>query len=311
MALTFKGTNDGGFGGYDLTDQLLYNIKWWLDWGLAHQGAYGIYQYSDASYYDDDEAKLHLAFDERYPSGIVWEGAGREWIWESGISVASGDIAPFRVSGVYINGDFYPTATTTGTYEHHIDYQHGRVIFENPQGVDEDIRVEYARRSVFVGFDDSEEFRTLMRDALEEFLGDAETVSKPVREHQVWLPSIFIGIDEGRQTGFQLGGGQIKTRVITAHVFADNPSDRNLLMDWLDFQSRAAFNMADLNDITFPFDEYGDVASGVTNWPDMATDHPYRKLRLQDATCRRINSLGGDLFMAKVQWEAEIDIGSI
>ena len=42
VALTFKGIDDAGFGGYAFTDQLLYNLKWWIDHGLLHHGAYGI-----------------------------------------------------------------------------------------------------------------------------------------------------------------------------------------------------------------------------------------------------------------------------
>jgi hypothetical protein len=31
MSLTFKGIPSGGFGGYSLTDEILYNVKFWLD----------------------------------------------------------------------------------------------------------------------------------------------------------------------------------------------------------------------------------------------------------------------------------------
>ena len=95
------------------------------------------------------------------------------------------------------------------------------------------------------------------------------------------------------------------------HIFADNPSDRNLLRDWLDFQSRAAFIMADLNNIIWPFDRYGDIVGGVTNWPNLATSFPGRKIRIQDATSRNLNSLNSQLFRARVTWEIEIDMGGI
>ncbi len=310
MSFNFKGINKGGFGGYELTDQLQYNLKWFLDWGLLNRGAYGIYEFDSVSWYDDDESQLHVVSDERYEQGRVWEGAGHEWVWESGVSLGSGAVDPFRVSGVYIDGDFY-SIDSAGINSHHVDYLNGRIIFDEPKSADDDIRAEYSRRSVHVGFADNPEFRVMMLNSLEEFLTDSSPSGTPTREHQIWLPSIFIEVSSGKQRGLQLGGGQIKTRYVTFHVFADNPQDRNLLMDWLDYQSRTTFWMADLNNITFPFDEYGDIVSGVTNWPNMVSSNPWKRLRVIESNSATINSLNSQLFRARVIWETEIDFGNI
>ncbi len=312
MGINFKGANLGGFGGYELTDQLLYNIKWWIDWGVLNNGAFGIFQRGQDSFYDTTEAELHSVPDERFVEGTIWEGAGREWVWESGISVTSGEIQPFRVSGIYFNGTFHSQASVSGgVLGHHIDYQNGRVIFDQPQNSNDIIEAEFTTRSVHVSFADNPEFKVIMLDALEEFEQDLSPSGTPAREHQAWLPAIFIEVGEGRQRGLQLGGGQIKTRIINLHIFADNPSDRNLLKDWLDFQSRTSFVMADLNNITWPFDRYGDIVPGITNWPNIAASFPGQKIRLQDATSRNLNSLNSRLFRARVTWTVEIDVGGI
>jgi len=310
MALTFKGVSEGGFGGFELTDQLLYNLKFFIDWNLLNKGAYGIYEYDSESWFDEDESKLHPVNDERYEQGKVWEASAREFVWESGVILSSGSINPFRVSGVYIDGNFYPT-DSAGINRHHVDYLHGRIIFDEPKNAEDDIRAEYTRRSVHVGFADDPEFRVLMLNAVEEFLTDSSPSSTPSREHQIWFPSIFIEVGTGKQRGLQLGGGQIKTRYVTFHIFADNPQDRNLLMDWLDYQSRSTFWMADLNSITFPFDEYGSIVPGVTNWVDMVSSHPWKKLRVMDSTPTTINSLNSQVFRARVVFEVEIDYGGI
>lgn len=310
MSLTFKGTGEFGFAGYSLTDQLLQNLKWFIDWGLLNNGAYEVYEYDSESFYDDDESKLHPVNDERYEQGRVWEGVGKGFVWESGVSLGSGAIDPFRVSGVYINGDFY-SKDSIGIYTHHVDYLNGRIIFDEPKSADDDIRAEYTRRSVHVGFADNPEFRVIMSNAVEEFLTDSSTSGTPAREHQIWLPSIFIEVNNGKQRGLQLGGGQIKTRYVTFHIFADNPQDRNLLMDWLDYQTRNVFWMADLNNITFPFDVYGDLIDGVTNWPRMVSAHPWKRLRVIDGKSALLNSLNSQLFRARVTWEIEIDVGNI
>ncbi len=310
MALVFKGIEDSGYGGYSLTDQLLYNLKFWVDWNLLNHGAYGIYEYDSESYYSDEESRLHVVPDERYEQGKVWEMVGGELVWESGVSLGSGDANPFRVSGINLDGDFYPI-NSVGINRHHVDYLNGRIIFDEPKSLDSDIRVNFSRRSVRVGFADSCDFRVMMLNAVEEFLTDSLPSGTPSREHQIWLPSIFIEVSTGKGRGLQLGGGQIKTRYVTFHIFADNPQDRNLLMDWLDYQSRATFWMADLNNITFPFDEYGDIVSGVTNWVDMVSDYPWKKLRIMESNATTINSLNSQLFRARVVFEVEVDVGNI
>ena len=311
MSLNFKGTSLGGFGGYELTDQLQYNLKWFIDWNMLNLGAYGIYQRDDESHYDDDESRLHLVVDERYVPGTVWEGAGREWAWESGASIGnSGAIDPFRASGVYIDGDFYSLADT-GINRFHVDYLNGRIVFEEPKSEYDVIQAEYTRRSVHVGFADDPEFRVLMLEAVEEFLSDSLPSGTTSREHQVWLPSIFVEAIDGSQRGQQLGGGQIKTRYVTFHIFADNPQDRNLLMDWLDYQGRSTFWMTNLNRITFPFDEYGDIVSGTTNWPNMVSEFPWKKMRTMSSKPTKINSLNTKMFRARVVWEVEIDFEGI
>jgi len=311
--LSFVGLGSGGFGGYELTDQMLYNIKWWIDWGFANGGAFETFLLDDISAYDTDESDLMPVLDERYEEGRVWEGAGQSWVWESGIQVPSGETTPFRVSGVEINGTFHSQVSASGgTYGHHIDYDNGRVIFDNPHNPDTDIiRAQYVQRKIQTGFADSPEHRQIMLDAMEEFAQELTPSGTNVRDHQVWLPAVFIEVGETTERGLELGGGQILTTIITFHIFADNPSDRNLIKDWIKKQSRKTFNMADLNLVTWPFDEYGDVVPGTTNWVDLTKDFRWKKIRGQRMVAENINSLNTKLFRARVRWEVEVDVGGI
>lgn len=310
MTTTFKGIDNAGFGGYSLTDQLLYNLKWFLDSNLVRKGAYNLYLYSSSSYYDDTESQLHPVSDERYENGKVWEGQCREWVWESGLAMTSGTVDPFRVSGVYVNTNFHPTGTT-GAYSFHVDYLNGRIIFDQPRSLSDDIRAEYTGRCVHTGFADDPEFRLMMLNAADAFSLDSVPSGIPAKEHQLWLPSVFIEITNGSQKGLQLGGGQIKTRYAVFHIFADNPQTRNLLVDWLDFQSRSTFFLTDLNSITFPFDRYGDILDDTTNWEQLIISNPWKKIRISDGTASNIDSLNSNVFRGRVRWKIEIDIGGI
>jgi hypothetical protein len=304
MSYTFAGVNEGGFGGYTITDQLLYNLKWFVEWGLLNAGAYS------TTLITDEESDLKVVNDERYPEGTVWTGAGREWVWESGISAGAGYVDPFRVSGIYINGDFHPVGEES-LFSYHVDYQHGRIIFDNPQNPLDTIQAEYCWKTAQVDFADHADFRKLMQDAIKHFNEETEPSTDPIREHQVWLPAIFLHDRSGTSRGLELGGGQIKTRIITAHIFAEQPYERNLIADMLDKQNRKTLIIADLNNITFPFDSYGDIVAGTTNWPTMAAAHPWKKIRFEGGDIQRLESLNPKIFRSQVSWEIDIDIGGI
>jgi len=307
MSLTFKGINSGGFGGYELTDHLTTNIKLWLDWGLLHHGAFSRVNYDSYSTFNDAEARLLPVIDQRYEEGRVWNGFGNEWVWEEGVSISG---SPFRVSGIYINNNFYDIDSQS-PYSYHVDYNHGRVIFDIPMDPEADIRAEYCYRSVFVSSTDHPDYSQLLQNSIVDFASRIEPSGIPDRDRQVWLPAIFIDVNRGTQRGLALGGGQIKSRTVILHVFADNRSDRNLLMDWLDYQSRSAFIMADLNSMSYPLDEWGSPVSGVTNWVDMTNSHPCKKLRIMNGKVQRIDSLNPNIFRGRVTWDVEIDYPGI
>ncbi len=308
MSNVFAGTNEYGFGGYELTDQILYNLKWWLDWSLLWESAFDLYRRSDESFLSTDESTLLPVFDERFNEGRVWNGVGGSWAWESGVEVAGDD--PFRASGVYVDNVFYPL-DTTGGLAHNIDYQHGRILFDNAVNPDSLVQAEYTSRRVHVAFADDPDFRVLIQRSISDQLTDSLPSGTPPKEHQIHLPAIFIEEKGGSGRGWQLGGGQIKTRELVFHIFAEHPGDRNLLMDWLDKQTRTTFTMADLNLLTFPLDEYGSVVDRVTNWPDMATDYPFKKLMVLDGRKRRLDSINPTFFRGRVEWEVEIFVGGI
>lgn len=308
MGINFKGLEQAGFGGYSLSDQILYNLQGWISQNLLTAGAYSIYRVGQDSFFANDEANLHYVPDGRFPDRTVFEGVGRGFVWEQSGSVPA-DI--FRVSGVYIDGNFVSITDTTGPYRHHVDYNHARVIFDEPVSVDSIVSTNYCSRAIFVGLADSKNFQNLMLESIEEFLSNTIPSGTASRDEQIWLPSVFIEEQNTRGRGLQLGGGQIKEKTIVLHIFADTPGDRNFLLNALDFQNRSAFWMGDLNSIPPPFDEFGDVLPGITNFIDIASQYPYRKLRITEGSCKTINSLNTKLFRGQVRWSVEVDLGGI
>jgi len=309
MSINFKGLEqNAGYGGYSLSDQMLTNLRFWISQNLLMAGAYSIYRRGQDSFFANDESNLRNVSDTRFPDRAVYEGVGREWVFESGVSIPE-DI--FRVSGIYIDGNFV-AVDDTGPSRHHVDYLHGRILFDQSQNPTSIISANYVSRAIFVGFADSRTFQSLLLESVEEFLSVAGVPSGTAsRDEQIWLPSVFIEEQNTKARGLQLGGGQIQEKTIVLHIFADTPRDRNFLLNTLSFQNRSAFWMGDLNSIPPLFDEFGDVLPGTTNFIDLINTYPYRKLRIMDGTCKVINSLNTKLFRGQVRWNIEVDLGGI
>lgn len=310
MSINFKGIDSAGVAGYSLTDQILHNLKFWIDHNLLNHGAFDIYRVGQDSFFANDEANLHLVPDSRFPDRTVFESVGRGFVWESGIVPVNGD-SPFRVSGVNINGNFV-SIDETGPNRFHVDNINGRIIFDEPRAENDIVSADYCSRSVYTGFADTSEFSDLMLESIEEFLSEETPSATPSKEHQIWLPAIFVELQSGRiNRGLQLGGGQVKERIIVLHIFSNDRGYRNMLLDTLDFQNRAAMWLGDLNTMPQMFDEFGSVLPGITNWVDIASQYHYRKLRITDGNCKTINSLNTKLFRGTVTYKCEIDIGDI
>ena len=112
--------------------------------------------------------------------------------------------------------------------------------------------------------------------------------------------------------GLQLGGGQIKGRDVTFHIFASNEHERDLLVDLLEVQNFSRVVFFDLNVIPLPLDFDGSLASGAKTWPDLTTDHPWKKIRIEDVISRPISpGFTGGIWRAQVTYDLEIDFGGI
>ncbi len=320
MSQAFKGSLN--INEYKTTHQLKYNFKFWLDHNLAEQGAFFNVNLGTLGWQDDDESRLMPVNDPRYtePDGsfctsgaFIWEGRGKEWVWESGLNVGT----PIQVSGVYVD-DIFVSNSSTGNFAHHIDYSNGRVIFNGPVDTRSTVRAEYSWRQVFVGFSDFDEFRQIIREAtveqFEEFdAAPGSGLAIHSKENRVYLPSIFIEPGEGTTIGgLELGGGQIKGRTVTFHVFASNEHERDLLVDLLEIQNATRIIFFDLNEIPLPLDFDGSLASGAKTWPDLTADHAWKKIRIEDVESRPISpGFTGGIWRAQVTYDLQLDFAGI
>jgi len=297
----FRGAESGGFASIELSDQIMMNLKFWLDWSLLHVGAFDKYDVpASGAAHDIDGSTLTYMMDEYFNEGRVWCGPGGGWVFESGVAVSD---PPEAVSGVYVDNVWLPIGTS-GIHGYHVDYLAGRVIFDYPHPTGTTVSVPHSRRRVYVASADNPDFMRLLERTLE------APVESTILSRQAVMPAIFIDDRTGVQRGLMLGGGQTKTRTILFHIFANTPSDRNLLRDWVDKQTRQCFVGVDFNAIGELFDTYGDVSIGG-NYDSWRQEFPWRKLRFVNGRSSKIDSVNPTIFRGRVDVDIEVDIGAI
>jgi hypothetical protein len=260
----------------------------------AGSGLYGI-----------QETGLMPVSDPRFSDGRVWGGLHSNWVWETGVGASV-------ASGVVVDGTFYPTSSTTGTYAHHIDYPNGKVVFDNAISTSATVACNYDYKYINVTRTDGLNwFKQLQQQVSQsDFPNSSGTFSfLPQNNYQVPAIGIEMGNNRGFQ-GYQLGGGQWIRTSFYAHCVAEDVYVRDFLVDAVSMQRELSFKMYDLNSIyssgDFPLTVSGVPISGAKTFPNLVAAHPGRIVRLQEAAVDSIYSLSSRLHVGTVKFTTEI-----
>lgn len=258
------------FYDYEGSDIVSQNVRQWLEYGLLEIGAYTPIRLTHAT-----SGLLKRVQDERFGGeGRVYEGLGPSWAWEAGVSGIGCSEPVFQVSGVYVNNTFYPTATTSGTYAHKVDYRQGRIIFDSSISSSATVRCEYVIRDIGVYAADSPQWKIII-DEYEKNFDRLDTLSPSgmasiLKNNRVWLPSVFVDVLDVSVRGLQLGGGEINTYSVDYYIFSDRPFSNRRLMDLIANQKDKVLTLYDINSAPAPLRYDGTLASGALNYRELS-----------------------------------------
>ena len=257
-----KGTRS--FYQYSISDEIAYNVQQWLEYGLIENGAYTNIGFdTNASGY----ATLKRSYDPSLGNaGRVYEGIGPSWVWQSGVSVPTGRTAPYRASGVVVDGTFY-SVNSAGAYAHTIDFANGRVVFDTAIDATSVVKCQHVINDVGIYLSNSPQWKTIIDQYVTKFdildTLQPSGISSILKSNRVWLPCIVVDVQERTQQGLQLGGGLSQSFAIFYHVFADNPGTNSALFDLLNDQQDKRLDFFNANTAPFPLDSTGAVSSGL------------------------------------------------
>jgi hypothetical protein len=257
-----------------LTEALVENVKEYFDWNLLEVGGFGnvgLTPLVDVTSTSED--KLHMIHSQGLVDGRAWETNRSNWVWETGVP---GDTPPINSSGVYVNGTFYPTATTTGQYKHYVNFPEGRVVFDAPIAPTSIVQAEYAYRWATFYDQSVPWFKDVVFDA---FLIDQQPMGSGfvnlLNDNDIRLPAVIVEpVMRREQEGYQLGSRAKWVRQdVLFHIIAERSVDRNNLMDAITLQKDNSFALYDVNARRrandFALDWRGSPRSGATMYPGL------------------------------------------
>jgi len=266
-------------------------------------GAYENVYRGEADFGGQDESLLTVSTDDgSYDAGQVWQGKFPNWVYESGVGPPTGVTSPISVSGIYVDGAYYPSSVS-GQYAHHIDYINGRIIFDSAISSGVTLQVEHSYKLVYIGLSSEKNAKNLIQSAFQNPSASGWPDYPTLRE--IYMPAIFVETPTASSRGAQLGGGHIFTQNLYFHVFTDDDYDLSNLTSLLSYLQDSSIEGVDWNSAPFPLNEYGDRSSNYLPYDTLAQNYQWRLIRFMEAFVAR--PLIEDSFMwTTVTIDAEI-----
>ncbi len=306
----------GQIGDVQLTEHLQSNICSFLDWGLMNLGGYFNVYLNTTQPYGGNPSTLRLSDDPRYYKGTVWDSFKTNWCWEQGID---GSNQPINISGVYVNGQFYPVGTS-GQFGYNIAYTHGRVIFNNPLPSNSKVQVEYSYKFYNVYPANIQWFKELMKGSFRiddpqfNFFGSGLWTIFP--ESRAQLPAVVVeSVPRREHVGKQLGGGQWIYQDMLFHIMAETPEQRNNIVDILTYQSEKRFFMYDKNAMNrsgvYPLNQFGYLVNPSSTYPFLVNNYLYTDVIIRKTTSQEQDNVAQSIYRGSCRWYLEVDSPSI
>lgn len=257
------------------TERIAHNTVEFFRWGLLCVGAWtAVAQTGVTGAYGQDYSRLRPSSDPNYGSGIVWESARRDWIWEQNINYHH---QPFRPSGIWVNGVFQ---ADSGQF--HVDYQNGRLIMNSPLPVNSVVQTTYCFCNISVSNILNPTTRRIMFDTLRndapQFLQYGSGVWDRAPDTQLQLPHIVIEpLPSFSQKGYELGSqGLMREQQVGFHVLAQSNWEAGHIADIIANQENKTIIHYDpvkaFEQNKYAFDIYGSPLSGCVNYAQRTGD---------------------------------------
>lgn len=302
----------------NISDDFLLNIletnfKTFFDWAFLCVGSWFDVNIDDYNFYSSniEHCKLLPVADDSYTDGQVWQSIRKDWVWETG--VLFNDTTTTPISGIYIDGTYY---TNNGS-DYVINYPEGRIIFENPQSITSEIKLNYSYRNIqtyrasdspWYNYIQYRSFDTSNPDITKTDSGDWFIDGN----HRVQLPAIVIeSVARSRSKPYELGNNDLVIEQdIEFYVLAETKNERNKILDILRLQQDLVFWLYDTNALAkndkYPLDHNGNLKTDPLMYPNIVDTYGWRKAWIKQVNLYEIDSVNVNFHQGMARATVEI-----
>lgn len=295
-----------------LTSQLESNLKSYLDWGLLEVGSFSNVTIITSGAYGGTFDNLRLVDDPSYTLGQVWEGARKDWVWETGLEYA---YQPINISGVYVNGTLYGTGDAT--YGHHYNYPLGRVVFDSAISINSTVQLNHSYRNVQTYIaDQAPWWDEIQHDS---FRVDDPTINNVgsgnwmvLANHRVQLPAVVIeAVPRRNFKPYEMGTvGNYVYQDVLFHIISESRWWRNQLIDVISLEKDRTIWLYDNNLVSnvsgYPLDYRGMRVTNPIMYSDLVDSYRFKRARFYNAVVTEMSSPNSRLYRGTVRATMEI-----
>lgn len=313
-------TGVSSIGSTKLLSELENNYKSFLDWGFLNIGGFTNVNIPTSNISNFDLHILRPTQDKNQNNNTVWQTPRKDWVYESGVSFSGQN--PINISGVYVNSTFYPGPTGNASISYTLDYPDGRVIFNKPLLPNNKVELEYSYRNVQVyKMEQFPYLREIQQKSLENKTGFSNNDKGDFSidsERRVQLPAVIIEtIARSTHDPFHIGSKDLLiSQDILLHVLADNPTDKNNIVDIIRIQKDRYLQLYKTDIIVqsgiYALNYDGSKNINGQNYGDFIKNDSYqwKEAYLKDITISDINFVNMRMFGAVIRVTNEIICGS-
>lgn len=301
------------------SQNILHGTIDFFNWGFLNIGAFQNITITPAvsGSYGGQRYRLRPVKEANFNDGQVWEGFRGNWVWETGVSFST---SPIRVSGVYVDGNYYTSSDTI--YGHYVDYKRGRIVFSGSIPTTAVVTAEFSPRTITFLDNESPYVRTLLEDInnveKNEYLNFGSGNWNKNYDTRIELPIVAVSLSpKNSYRPYQIGGGQYITTEIDFMVISDNKFYRDQICDIIGRQNEKVYwipnrgTMKAASGYPFDLDYRGSLVDTPVEYPDIVAEtglggYRWRQIRLNKSVKRFVEQPANSLYVGYIRTDAEM-----
>lgn len=296
------------FNSVDITNKIQQTMIMFFDWGFLNKGAFTNISLNHTDINGNNHSTLRRVNEPNYANGRVWETFHQNLVWESGLAT---NAQPIAISGVYVNGVF--KAPNAAGFEHYVDYNRGRVIFNSAIAVNSTVKMEYSYKTIL--FDKLSALPDMSHIQTEPYnFNGFNSVSSGVWSNLLRKQTTLVAVEASPNVYYKphslgTGANYVYTDVLM-HIFDTSDVTTSKLASFISLQKDKTIYSLDIDLMVasgaFPLDYRGAKSNNPKTYADLVNgNYRHTKVYILDSNATGSNLIENKVYHSVVKFTTE------